>query len=60
MHGGGERSRWWRRVRFGVALVVVTVMFPAATAGTILLPLIVYHLAQMVVAAPVAARLRGD
>ena len=39
---------------------LATVMFPAATAGTILLPLIVYHLAQMVVAAPVAARLRGD
>jgi len=37
------------------------VMFPPASAGTILIPLIVYHLAQMVVAAPLAGRLReGD
>lgn len=37
---------------------LATVLFPAATAGIVLLPLLVYHLAQMVVAAPIAARLR--
>lgn len=36
---------------------LATVLFPAATAGIILLPLLVYHLAQMVVAAPIAGRL---
>jgi len=36
---------------------LATVMFPAAVAGTVLLPLLAYHLAQMVVAAPIAARL---
>jgi solute carrier family 10 (sodium/bile acid cotransporter), member 7 len=37
---------------------LATVLFPATAAGTILLPLLVYHLAQMVVAAPIAARLK--
>lgn len=37
---------------------LATVLFPAAQAGIILMPLLVYHLAQMVVAAPIAARLR--
>jgi sodium/bile acid cotransporter 7 len=37
---------------------LATVLFPPASAGVILLPLLVYHLAQMVVAAPVAAWLR--
>ncbi|MCX7864917.1 MAG: bile acid:sodium symporter, partial [Novosphingobium sp.] len=37
---------------------LATVLFPPASAGAILLPLIVYHLAQMVAAAPVAVRLR--
>lgn len=36
---------------------LATVLFPSATAGIVLLPLLVYHLAQMVVAAPIAARL---
>ncbi|MCB2060879.1 MAG: bile acid:sodium symporter [Novosphingobium sp.] len=36
---------------------LATVLFPAAKAGIIMLPLLVYHLAQMVVAALVAARL---
>jgi sodium/bile acid cotransporter 7 len=36
---------------------LATVLFPSAEAGIILLPLLVYHLAQMVVAAPIAARL---
>jgi sodium/bile acid cotransporter 7 len=37
---------------------LATVLFPSALAGIVLMPLLVYHLAQMVVAAPVAARLR--
>jgi sodium/bile acid cotransporter 7 len=36
---------------------LATVLFPAAAAGTILLPLLVYHLLQMVVAAPLAGAL---
>lgn len=36
---------------------LATVLFPPATVGIVLLPLLVYHLAQMVVAAPIAARL---
>lgn len=37
---------------------LATVLFPASVAGIILLPLLIYHLVQMVVAAPIAARLR--
>jgi len=37
---------------------LATVLFPASTAGIILLPLLFYHLVQMIVAAPIAARLR--
>lgn len=37
---------------------LATVMFTPAAAGLILLPLLVYHLAQMLVAAPVAGWLR--
>lgn len=38
---------------------LATVIFPSAVAGIIILPLIVYHLVQMIVAAPMATRLRG-
>lgn len=37
---------------------MATVLFPPAVAGIVLLPLLVYHLAQMIVAAPLAVRLR--
>ena len=37
---------------------LATVIFPSASAGIVILPLIVYHLVQMIVAAPMAARLR--
>ncbi len=37
---------------------MATVLFPPVTAGIVLMPLLVYHLAQLVVAAPVAGRLR--
>ena len=50
LFAGGQKS-----IAMGAPLA--TVLFPAATAGTILLPLLVYHLAQMVVAAPMAGRL---
>ncbi len=36
---------------------LATVLFPPALAGIVLLPLLVYHLAQMLVAAPIAGRL---
>jgi sodium/bile acid cotransporter 7 len=36
---------------------LATVLFPPALAGIVLLPLLVYHLAQMIVAAPIATRL---
>ncbi len=50
LFAGGQKS-----IAMGAPLA--TVLFPAATAGTILLPLLVYHLSQMVVAAPIAGRL---
>ncbi|MGE3690621.1 MAG: bile acid:sodium symporter family protein [Novosphingobium sp.] len=37
---------------------LATVLFPPASAGIVMMPLLVYHLAQMVVAAPIAARMR--
>lgn len=39
---------------------LATVLFPPAIAGIILLPLLIYHLAQMVVAAPIAASLKRN
>ena len=51
LFGGAQKS-----IAMGAPLA--TVLFPPASAGIILLPLLVYHLAQMVVAAPIAARLR--
>jgi len=51
--GGAQKS-----VAMGAPLA--TVLFPPAMAGTVMMPLLVYHLAQMVVAAPVASRLRVE
>ena len=39
---------------------LATVLFPPAAAGLVLLPTLVYHLAQLIVAAPLAARFRGN
>ncbi len=39
---------------------LASVLFPAPIAGIVLLPLLAYHLLQMVVAAPVAARIRDS
>jgi sodium/bile acid cotransporter 7 len=36
---------------------LATVLFPPAAAGTILLPILLYHLVQLVIAAPLAARI---
>ncbi len=38
---------------------LATVLFPPAVAGIVMLPLLVYHLSQLVVAAPVAGRMKG-
>ena len=54
LFAGAQKS-----IAIGAPLAVV--LFPPAAVGTVLLPLLVYHLAQMVVAAPLAARLaRGQ
>ena len=50
LFAGGQKS-----IAMGAPLAMV--MFPPAAAGTLLLPLIIYHLGQMVVAAPIASRL---
>lgn len=49
--GGAQKS-----IALGAPLA--TVLFVPQVAGLIILPLLFYHLAQMVVAAPVAARMR--
>lgn len=36
---------------------LATVLFPPATVGVVLLPVLIYHLAQMIVAAPLSSRL---
>ena len=36
---------------------LATVLFAPAVAGIVLLPILIYHLAQLVIAAPLAARL---
>ena len=50
---GGQKS-----IAMGAPLA--TVLFPPAAAGIILLPTLVYHLATLMVAAPLASRLRGQ
>ena len=36
---------------------LASVLFPPAVAGLVLLPILLYHLVQLVLAAPIAARL---
>jgi len=50
LFSGGQKS-----IAMGAPLAVV--LFPAEQAGLVLLPLITYHLLQMVVSAPLASRL---
>ena len=38
---------------------LATVLFPPAVAGVILLPILLYHLVQLIIAAPMAVRLRS-
>lgn len=38
---------------------LASVLFPPATAGLVLLPVLIYHLLQLVISAPLAARLSG-
>ena len=52
LFAGGQKS-----IAMGAPLA--TVLFSPATAGMIMLPLLAYHLAQMVAAAPIAARLKA-
>jgi sodium/bile acid cotransporter 7 len=39
---------------------LATVLFAPAVAGVVLLPTLIYHLAQLIIAAPIAARLRSS
>jgi len=50
---GGQKS-----ITMGAPLA--TVLFGPATAGLVLLPVLVYHLLQLVLSAPVASRLRRE
>lgn len=53
LFAGGQKS-----IAMGAPLA--TVMFSPAMAGTVLLPLLVYHLSQMIVAASIAGRLARE
>ena len=52
MFAGAQKS-----VAMGAPLA--TVLFPPAAAGVILLPTLAYHLAQLIVAAPIATRIEA-
>jgi sodium/bile acid cotransporter 7 len=52
LFSGGQKS-----IAMGAPLAAV--LFPAGTAGLVLLPVLVYHLLQLVISAPVASRLAG-
>ena len=52
MFAGSQKS-----IAMGAPLA--TILFDAQTAGLILLPILTYHFAQLVLAAPLAERLRG-
>jgi sodium/bile acid cotransporter 7 len=52
LFAGGQKS-----IALGAPLA--SVLFPPAIAGLLLLPVLTYHLLQLVLSAPLAARLRG-
>ena len=52
-YAGAQKS-----VAMGAPLAIV--LFPPAVAGLVLLPTLAYHLATLMVAAPIATRLRAD
>ncbi len=53
LFSGGQKS-----IAMGAPLA--TVLFPPAVAGVILVPILVYHLTQLVISAPIAARLAAS
>ncbi len=52
LYAGAQKS-----IAMGAPLAAV--LFPPAAAGVILLPILLYHLVQLVLAAPIAARLKA-
>ncbi len=52
LYGGAHKS-----IAMGAPLALV--LFPSETAGLVLVPLLIYHLLQLVVSAPVATRLKA-
>ncbi len=52
LYAGAQKS-----IAMGAPLAAV--LFPAQAAGIILLPILLYHLVQLVIAAPIAARLKS-
>lgn len=52
LFAGGQKS-------IAMGAPMATVLFPPAVAGVILLPILLYHLVQLIIAAPMAVRLRG-
>jgi len=52
LYAGAQKS-----IAMGAPLAAV--LFPPAAAGVILLPILLYHLVQLVLAAPIAARLNA-
>jgi sodium/bile acid cotransporter 7 len=53
LFAGGQKS-----IALGAPLA--SVLFPPAVAGLMLLPVLTYHLLQLVLSAPLAARLRAS
>jgi sodium/bile acid cotransporter 7 len=51
LFAGGQKS-----IAMGAPLA--TILFAPAVAGVVLLPILLYHLVQLVIAAPIAAALR--
>ena len=64
--GQGVRLAWPDRIAFlfagaqksvAIGVPLGTILFPPERAGLVLLPLLIYHLVQLVVAAPISSRL---
>jgi sodium/bile acid cotransporter 7 len=51
LFAGGQKS-----IAMGAPLA--TILFAPAVAGVVLLPILLYHLVQLMIAAPIAAALR--
>ncbi|KLE35652.1 bile acid:sodium symporter [Aurantiacibacter luteus] len=66
--GGLLRLGWPDRIAFlfagaqksiAMGAPLAAILFPPATAGLVLLPVLLYHLLQLVISAPLAARIRN-